>query len=98
MIRLVAQPTHTLGRIIIVNGGGGEGSEFLGKFNKRGIKINEVGNYKKRRGKRFDVAHKGSSKLGITALGQARQMQYNNGPKNIPVWQPYQIEHFRFKN
>ena len=30
-------------------------------------------------------ANEGSSKLGITALGQAGQVQCDNGPKNIPV-------------
>ena len=52
------------------------------------------------RGKCFNVDHndKGSSKLGITALGQASQVQCGNGPKSIPIWQSYLNEHFRFKN
>ena len=45
--------------------------------------------FRKRRGKRFKVEHKGSSKLGITALGQAGQVQCDNGQKNIPVWRSY---------
>ena len=56
-----------------------------------GFKINEaggggegVGISRKRRGKLFKVEHKGSSKLGITVLGQAGQVQCDNGPKNIP--------------
>ena len=52
-----------------------KGSEILGKVIRRG----------EEKGKRFKVEHKGSSKLGITALGQAGQMQCDNGPKNIPV-------------
>ena len=64
-----------------INGGG---SEFLGKLNKRGeVKINGagVGNSRKRRSKRFNVKHKVPSKLGITALGQAGEVQCDNGPK-----------------
>ena len=51
----------------------------------------------KRRGKRLKVEHKGSSKQGTATLDQAGQVQCDNGPKNIPVWQSYQID-FRFKN
>ena len=36
-------------------------------------------------GKHFKVQHKGSSKLRITTIGQAVQVQCDNGPKNIPV-------------
>ena len=39
----------------------------------------------KRRGKCFKVKHKRSSKLEVTALGQAGQAQCDNGLKNIPV-------------
>ena len=53
------------------------GSEFLGKFNKQGVGINRgVGNSKK-------VEHKGMSKPGITTLGQAGQVQCDNGPKTF---------------
>ena len=44
---------------------------------------------RKRRGKRFKVEHKESPKLGISALSQAGQVQCDNGPKNISVWQSY---------
>ena len=65
-------------------------SEFLGKFNKRGGQnIRGVRISRKRRGKRFKVEHKGSFKLGITALGQAGQVQCVNGLKYISVWQSY---------
>mgnify|MGYP001795520908 CR=1 FL=1 len=42
----------------LINGEGG--SEFLGKFNKWGVRISW-----KRRGKHFKVEHKESSELGI---------------------------------
>ena len=67
------------------------GLESLGKYKKQGgVKINGVvGISKKKRGKRFKVEHKGSFKLGITALGQPGQVQCGNGSKNIPARQSY---------
>ena len=64
--------------------GGGGRTKFLGKLNKRGFGI-----LRKKRGKRFKVEHKGSSKLGITMLCQAGQVQCDNGPTNIPVRQSH---------
>ena len=54
--------------------------------NEWGVKIS--GKFEKWGGQN-KIEHKGLSKLGITVLGQAGQVECDNGPKNIPVLQSY---------